>query len=93
MRDFINGTISLDELMDKKTFFDDIGWRISDRRFRYVVAKSILNHPMQLVGMGKMPVDDFLREMRRVEERIKIPIERKIGWFVKFMLIKRWLKL
>jgi glycosyltransferase involved in cell wall biosynthesis len=93
MREFINGAISLDELMDKKAFFDGIGWRISDRRFRYVVAKSILNHPINMVGMRKMSVGDFLREMRRVEERIKIPIERKIGWFLKFVLIKRWLKL
>jgi glycosyltransferase involved in cell wall biosynthesis len=92
MRAFINGTISLDELMDKKAFFDGIGWRISDRRFRYVVAKSTLNYPIRMVGMGKMPVDDFLREMRRVDERIKIPIERKIGWFLKFVLIKRWFK-
>jgi glycosyltransferase involved in cell wall biosynthesis len=95
MRDFVEQRTSIEAVLEQKAALEKIGWFIkSDRRFNFLLAKSVLGDTVRSVGRGKMSIGDFTSRMREVEKRgVKIPFERKIGWYLRYVLIKRWLKL
>jgi glycosyltransferase involved in cell wall biosynthesis len=95
MRDFVERKKAIETVLEQKAELEKMGWFIkSGRRFNFLLAKSVLGDVVRSVGRGKMPISDFISRMREVEERgVKIPFERKIGWFLRYVLIKRWLKL
>jgi glycosyltransferase involved in cell wall biosynthesis len=93
MAKFVRGEITFSHLQHKRKEIEEIGWYIGDRRFRYVVAKSVLGVAVEKVGRGEVSVGDFLKELDKVEQSgITVPWERKLGWFIKFVIAKRWLR-
>ena len=94
MAQFVAGNSSYAELLEKKKALDDRGWHLSDRRFRYVIAKSVLNSSIYKVGRNEMSIPDFMTEMKNMEQSgVTMPWEHKLVWFIKFILFKRWLGL
>jgi hypothetical protein len=95
MRDFVERKTTIDTVLKQKEALEKMGWFVKGgRRFNFLLAKSVLGGAIRNVGRGKMPIGDFISRMSEVEERgVKIPLERKIGWFLRYVLIKRWMKL
>jgi glycosyltransferase involved in cell wall biosynthesis len=95
MRDFVERKTTIETVWGQKAALEKMGWFVkSGRRFNFLLANSVLEKAVRSVGRGKMSIGDFISRMREVEERgVKIPFERKIGWFLRYVLIKRWLKL
>jgi glycosyltransferase involved in cell wall biosynthesis len=95
MRDFVERKTAIETVLEQKAALEKMGWFVkSGRRFDFLLANSVLGGAVRSVGRGKMSIGDFISRMKEVEERgAKVPFERKIGWFLRYVLIKRWLKL
>ena len=71
---------------------DKMDWPISDYVYEEAVAIGFLRDTITGVGQGQISLREYFHRQKELAKAgVRLPLSRKIKWFVKYVVLQRWL--